>query len=416
LLTALKKNNTAFEFFTYSFLLLSFWFKFNCILYFDSIKITEGDFDLSISNYDDATLIIIVVFSACMCASFIKKFILKRYIKDHKFKLSNSFIVFYKKYRVLILFLFFVFLILVWSTNFYYKIYSKWLVNNDILPFFKYFYSWSLTYGLAALSAFIIYIDFLIFKKKKIFMLGFFESFFTQINILSRSFLLSFFAYLRSFLLLFDVKKLKHYKMDIAKSLFVIFVFFFLSIYLTTKLRSSQFYEYDKSAAPVTLVSTFSDIFSLSINRWVGIDALLSVSQSKNLSFNFFLSAFDEKKNIKIKSFYVKNFFNQFDFSKFEKKNLNIVITPGVVAFLYYSGSALFVFFSILVLVLLCSAIEMLFYYFSLGNIILANVIGYALTVRFIHFGYVPLNTINFFLSFFVTFFFIFFLTKIIKN
>jgi hypothetical protein len=233
---------------------------------------------------------------------------------------------------------------------------------------------------------------------------------------LSRSFLLSFFAYLRSFLLLFDVKKLKHYKMDIAKSLFVIFVFFFLSIYLTTKLRSSQFYEYDKSAAPVTLVSTFSDIFSLSINRWVGIDALLSVSQSKILSFNFFLSAFDEKKNIKIKSFYVKNFFNQFDFSKFEKKNLNIVITPGVVAFLYYSGSALFVFFSILVLVLLCSAIEMLFYYFSLGNIILANVIGYALTVRFIHFGYVPLNTINFFLSFFVTFFFIFFLTKIIKN
>ena len=167
LLTALKKNNTAFEFFTYSFLLLSFWFKFNCILYFDSIKVTEGDFDLSISNYDDATLIIIVVFSACMCASFIKKFILKEYIKDHKFKLSNSFIVFYKKYRVLILFLFFVFLILVWSTNFYYKIYSRGLVNNDILPFFKYSYSWSLTYGLAALSAFIIYIDFLIFKKKK---------------------------------------------------------------------------------------------------------------------------------------------------------------------------------------------------------------------------------------------------------
>jgi hypothetical protein len=416
LLTALKKNNSAFEFFTYSFLLLSFWFKFNCILYFDSIKVSEGDFDLSISNYDDATFIIIIVFVACMCSTFIKEFIVKKFIKDHKFTLSNSFIVFYKKHRVSILFLFIVFLILVWSTNFYYKIYSKGLVNNDILPLVEYFYSWSLTYGLAVLSSFFIYIDFLIFNKKKIFILGFFESFFTQINIFSRSFLLSFFAYARGFLLLSDIKNLKHYKMTAAKLLFVILVFFFLSIYLTTKIRSSQFYEYDKSAVPITLSSTFSEILSLSINRWVGIDALLSVSQSKNLSFNFFFSSLNEKKNIKTKSFYVENFFSRFDFSNFEKKNLNIVITPGIVAFLYYSGSALFIFFSIFILVLLCSAIEMLFYYFSSGNIILANVIGYALAVRFVHFGYVPLNTINFLLSFFVTFFFIFCLTKIIKR
>ena len=166
-LTALKKNNSAFEFFTYSFLLLSFWFKFNCILYFDSIKVTEGDFDLLISNYDDATFIIIVVFAACIFSSFIKEFIFKRFIKDYKFELSVSFIVFYKKYRVFILLLFFVFLILIWSTNFYYKIYSKGLVNNHILPSVKHFYSWSLIYGLAVLSAFLIYIDFLIFKKKK---------------------------------------------------------------------------------------------------------------------------------------------------------------------------------------------------------------------------------------------------------
>ena len=416
LLTALKKNNSAFEFFTYSFLLLSFWFKFNCILYFESIKVSEGDFDLSISNYDNATFIIIIVFVACMCSTFIKEFIVKQFIKDHKFTLSNSFIVFYKKHRVSILFLFIVFLILVWSTNRYYKIYSKGLVNNDILPLVEYFYSWSLTYGLAVLSSFFIYIDFLIFNKKKIFILGFFESFFTQINIFSRSFLLSFFAYARGFLLLSDIKNLKHYKMTAAKLLFVILVFFFLSIYLTTKIRSSQFYEYDKSAVPVTLSSTFSEILSLSINRWVGIDALLSVSQSKNLSFKFFFSSLNEKKNIKTKSFYVENFFSRFDFSNFEKKNLNIVITPGIVAFLYYSGSALFIFFSIFILALLCSAIEMLFYYFSSGNIILANVIGYALAVRFVHFGYVPLNTINFLLSFFVTFFFIFCLTKIIKR
>jgi hypothetical protein len=415
-LVAIKKNNSAFEFFTYFFLLLSFWFKFNCILYFESIKITEGNFDLAISNYDNATQIIITVFTACICSSFIKKFLIKKFIKEVKYEMSNSFIAFYKKYRIFNFFLFLCFLILVWSTNFYYKIYSKGLVNDNIAPLFKYFYSWSLTYGLAVFTSLFIYIDFLIFNKSKIFIFGIFESFFTQMNIYSRSFLLSFFVYLRGFLLLINIEKFKFSKHIVTKLIFLISILFFLSIYSTTKLRSFQFYEFDKSAEQITFISTFSNIFSLSVNRWVGIDALLSVSQSQNLSFNFFLSAWQEKKKIKNKSFYIENFFSRYDYSEFEKKNLNIVITPGIVAFLYYSGSALFVFFSIIVLILICSAIEMLFFHFSLGNIVLANIIGYALSVRFIHFGYMPFNTINFLFSFFLTFFIIYFLKKIIKK
>jgi hypothetical protein len=415
-LVALKKNNSAFEFFTYFFLLLSFWFKFNCILYFESITITEGNFDLAISNYDNATQIIITVFIACICSSFIKKFLIKKFIKEVKYEMNNSFIIFYKKYRIFNFILFLGFLILVWSTNFYYKIYSKGLVNDNISPLFKYFYSWSLTYGLAVITSIFIYIDFLIFNKSKIFIFGIFESFFSQMNIYSRSFLLFFFVYLRGFLLLINIEKFKFSKHIITKLILLILILFFLSIYSTTKLRSSQFYEFDKSAEQKTFISTFSNIFSLSVNRWVGIDALLSVSQSQNLSFNFFLSALQEKKKIKNKSFYIEYFFSRYNYSEFEKKNLNIVITPGIVAFLYYSGSALFVFFSIIVLILICSAIEMLFFHFSLGNIVLANIIGYALSVRFIHFGYIPFNTINFLFSFFLTFFIIYFLKKIIKK
>jgi len=415
-LVAIKKNNSAFEFFTYFFLLLSFWFKFNCILYFESIKITEGNFDLAISNYDNATQIIIIVFNACICSSFIKEFIVKKFIKEVKYEMSNSFIAFYKKYRIFNFILLLSFLILVWTTNFYYKIYSKGLVNDNIAPLFKYFYSWSLTYGLAVFTSIFIYIDFLIFNKKNIFIFGIFESFFTQMNIYSRSFLLSFIVYLRGFLLLIKIKKLRFSKHIIAKLIFIISILFFLSIYFTTKLRSFQFYEFDKPAKQITLISTFPNIFSLSVNRWVGIDALLAVSQSQNLSFNFFLLAWQEKNKIKKNSFYIDNFFSRYNHSKFEKKNLNIVITPGIIAFLYYSGSALFVFFSVIILILICSAIEMLFFHFSLGNIVLANIIGYALSVRFIHFGYMPSNTIKFLFSFFLTFFIIYFLNKIIKK
>jgi hypothetical protein len=415
-ITAVKKNKSAFEFFTYFFFLLSFWFKFNCILYFENIKVSEGDFDLTISNYDNASIIIICTFVACICASFIKEFIINNFIKDTKYKMSNFFIRFYKYYRVIIFSAWIGFLILVWGSNYYYEIYNKGLVYEGAFPGLTYFYSWSLVYGLAALTSILIYIDFIIFKKKIVFFLGIFESFFTQMSIYSRSFLLSFFAYLRGFLFLSKIKKLRFSKFTVGKIFILILIIFFLSIYSSVKLRSTKFYETDKSRVPITFSSLYSDIISLSINRWVGIDALLAVSQNKNLSFNFFLSAWQEEKNINKKSFYIDNFFSRFNYSGFEKKNLNIVITPGIVAFLYYSGSALFVFFSILFLILICSAIEMLFFYYSLGNIILANIIGYALSVRFIHFGYIPFNSINFLLSFLITFFIIYFLTKIIQK
>jgi hypothetical protein len=86
------------------------------------------------------------------------------------------------------------------------------------------------------------------------------------------------------------------------------------------------------------------------------------------------------------------------------------------VAFLYYSGSAIFVFFTIAILIIIFSLIEKLFYIISLRNIILANIIGFTLAVRFIHFGYVPANTLNFFLSFGFTLFIIFVLINFIKK
>lgn len=166
-LVAIKKRNTAFEFFFYLFLLLSFWFKFNCILYFESIKPREGYFDLTISNYDNATFIIIITFFSCVCASYIKDFFSNNFSKEITLKLNNSFTVFYKRYNFFIFLVFIGFLTLIWGTNFYFNIYSKGLVNNNTPPLVKNFYSWILTYGLAVITSFFIYINFLIFKKKK---------------------------------------------------------------------------------------------------------------------------------------------------------------------------------------------------------------------------------------------------------
>jgi hypothetical protein len=234
-------------------------------------------------------------------------------------------------------------------------------------------------------------------------------------TIYSRAFILSIFAYFRGYYYLIEVSKTKISKSLLIKVLIFILIFFLLSFFIINELRYSNFNKKD-NLKPLKIETTIFEFVHLSVNRWVGIDGLLSVSQSKNISFDLFFSSLDEKKEIRKKSFYMNNFFKSFKYSENEDKNLNIVITPGLIAFLYYSGSIVFVCISLLLVILTCALIEKLFSYISGKNIILANLIGYALAVRFIHFGYVPYNTINYLLSFFITLLVIYFFTRLISK
>ena len=397
-LTIIRKNVPAFEFFLAFFLLLSFWFKFSCILFFENIKVTEGDFDLLISNYDEATIVIIFTFIAFILVSFLRELTFNYFFKKKKFIVNNFILSFYSRYRVSTLIAFIIILLFFWITNFYYGIYAKGIVNQNIPILIKYLYSWMFTYGLSVFVSLLIFFDFCIFHNKKYFFLGFLETFFSHITIFSRSFVLSFFAYSRGFLLLTDYKKISFSKFFIIKTTIVALILFCLSFYAVVQLRNINFVksEFVKSKP---LEFYIDEVFSLSVGRWVGIDALLSVSQNENNGFELFKSSLLEKKQIRKKSFYIENFFKDFKYSKTENEKFNIVITPGIVAYLYYSGSLVFVFSMIILIIFICSMIEKLFLHFSGNNFILSNIIGYALATRVAHFGYVPYNTINYLLS-----------------
>jgi hypothetical protein len=274
-----------------------------------------------------------------------------------------------------------------------------------------------MVYGLAVVTSVLLYVDFLIYKNSKIFLLGIFEAFFTQLNILSRTFILSIVVYLRGFLLLVDIKKMKYSNSFYIKVIFLFLIFFFVSIYSVNKFRNIKHYDDDRYKPSITIVQTFSEILKLSINRWVGIDALLSVSQSKMTNFDFFFLAWKEKVDNKKIPFYSENFNSKYHGHNDSAKNSSIsIVTPGIVAFLYYSGSIIFVFFSILILILFCLFIEKLFYYFSCKNIILTNIIGYVLASRVVHFGYTPSNTLNFLLSIVFSLIFILTITNSLKK
>jgi hypothetical protein len=407
-LTAIRKNASSFEFFLFILLILGFWFKFSCILYFDRFNFTEGDFDLNNSNYDAAIILSITAFMACIFASFAREFIFKKFFIKKVFIVKSKFFLFYTKYRHIILSFFVFFIIIVLSLNFFFKIYSKGLINNNIPILIDRFFAWCLTYGISVLTSLLIYIDFFITKTKSYFILGFFETFFVNISIYSRAFILYFFAYLRGFF-----KLTKFDNSILIKIIFLLFIFFLVSFHYVSHLRNKFFIIKDEYN-PITIVDTFSGLSSLMVNRWVGIDSALAVSQKKDRNFDFFLSSLKEEKEHQKQSFYIKHFLKGFVFDKNANKNLNTVILPGIVAFLYYSGSLIFVFLSIVAIVFLCSLIEILFFRLSFNNVILSSIIGFILAMRVAHFGYLPLNTVYFLFSLVVTLLFVYFFSKFI--
>ena len=70
----------------------------------------------------------------------------------------------------------------------------------------------------------------------------------------------------------------------------------------------------------------------------------------------------------------------------------------GIVAFLFYTGSYIFLFFALIAVCLICSLIETLAYKLS-DNMVFAAFIAQVLAYRLWHFGYIPSSSYKLLLS-----------------
>ena len=426
-LTIIRKNINYFEFFFFSLLFLGFWVKPTTIFLINHslFRFTEGDIKLFLESYKvftDAFIVIIIAFSACIIGSFLREYLENKINIKKKYKINMKFITIYKKYRYLILSLYLVGLSFIWFSNIYFQIYAKGLVNNQIPFLFKNFFAWNLNYGLSAITAILIYIDIYIYKQKKIIFIGFFEAFFTNLSILSRAFLVYFLAYLKGFVDL--VLKLKidfNLSKNFLINVILIISFFIIGFFLVENTRLKKFntnsvdnISSNNSSKYEFVKNSIFKISSLATTRWVGIDSLLSVSNSDEKSINLFVKSLSEKKNHQKPSFYMNHFFKSFKFEDDIDPSLNTVILPGLIAFLYYSGSYILVGLGVIFFILFFSYIELIFFKFSNNNNILASIIGFALAWRLSHFGYLPLNTFQFLISFFLTFIVVIIITKFV--
>jgi hypothetical protein len=94
----------------------------------------------------------------------------------------------------------------------------------------------------------------------------------------------------------------------------------------------------------------------MALGRWIGMEGVLAVDAFPNKSFGLLLDALKEK------SYHGNSFYNQISlpFQKNKTGEELIVSTsvPGPIAFFYYSGSKIFVFFAILISTLFFATIE----------------------------------------------------------
>ena len=462
-----REKGFFFEKFLSLYLFLGFWLKFTLFIglfinYPPAIGIEN--FEFSKDSLNELMILSSIPFISLTFTSLLMNKI--KFLQHHI--QNNSLKNIYRDYRILILFLTFIFILLISITNSYFGIYQKGLVSRLNLPFFiSGFYKWFYLIGSGSIIAIILKLELDNFHKvsKKIYLIILFESFASSIAYLSRALIFNISSIFYGIFKSLNFKK-KNSLETLKLMIFYICVVFILvlSIVVVEKTRSSYFFTDEKieleikkkiteknflknlDSAQIEILDNnleiskekiFNNIsekflkkkfiyksLQLIYIRFVGIESLMIVSSYNQLNFQNLKEAFNEKINYKNYNHYYTKYvlrenknsgktFNE------DRKNLKkdqyTIHVPGIVAFLFYSGSKLFLFASLIVLSILFFLFERFVYYCSSGNLILTAFISHIICYRLIHFGYVPTQSYLFFGSLILTIFTIFLVNKFLK-
>ena len=431
-----RKNSIFFETFMCLLLWLGFWFKFTCTIAFTDGVFREGvgQFGYSTQEFDQTLVISQIGILAFIIGGFIREFFIFKYPNKINFDFKGNYNFFDNRKLIWSLFILIIFLISI--INFHLKIYQKGLLPVQEFHFlFSGIFKWLLLFGLTSLSAFLIFNE--VKKYKKFFLLSsiiiYFETFLSSFSMLSRGMIFNAFALMYGIYKFSNKINLKNKIRYYFKSTLIVFLLFYISVASVNYIRANFFYvgksaEFTKEIFAKSQdsnqttnkkqkskqkskkkYSTFnqhnSEILYLLINRWVGIDGVMAVvAKQEILNFNFLFESFKERP-IKNKSTFYESTFGLETISYEDQiyENVKGNTLPGIIAFLFYSGSYLLLFFSIIFLSIVASLIEFLAFKLSSQNLIFSSVIGQIIAFRFIHFGYLPHQSYLLFGTIFLT-------------
>ena len=150
------------------------------------------------------------------------------------------------------------------------------------------------------------------------------------------------------------------------------------------------------------------------INRWIGIDSLILVSSSKKKGYDLFFRAFKEEKHQVDYTFYEKEFGlvdvkTNVDTGKTIMKGNTL---PGIISFLYYTGSPVFLLLSIMFIFFIFNFLESFLNYITDKNLVFMCFISNMIATRLFHFGYAPKDSYLFLASILLSILFLTLLTR----
>ena len=434
---AIRKNAIFFETFFCLLLWLGFWFKFSCTIVFTDGIFREGVgiFDYSKKSFDESLIVSQIGILAFILSGFFRQYFLFNYPK--KLEFQNFKTNFFSIGRYKVWFIFIVFFILIAFCNFYFKIYQKGLlpiyeINFLISGIFK----WLLLFGLSAISATLIYYEYNFYKKFFLIsaLIIFVETFFTSFSMLSRGMIFNALALMYGIYKYSKIVNKPNSFNYYIKSIIFIFILFYISVSSVNYIRANYFYvgksvEFvkekkdqfetkDQKKKYATSKEINSEILYLIVNRWVGIDGVMSVISKKDLlSVPFLATSFNERATKDTPTFYELTFGleeNKVSSQLYENVKGNTL--PGLIAFSYYSGSYIILFLLIFFLSIFASYLEFMSFKLSFGNLILSSLIGQVIAFRFIHFGYLPHQTYLLFGTIVLTIIFTYILSFLLKK
>lgn len=388
-----------------------------------------GSFDFSSNSINEALILCILSLIAISLASFVREkfFIYKNnYITNYEEK-------FYKKNKKFILFFFVISILIISIINFDFQIYQRGIIN-DYGFFINTFFTFLFFIFFPALT--VIIINYEVHTNKSIrvsFLVSIFESFVNSYSILSRNFIFNPLSNIFGLYKLNNINK-KFNNNYLYFFMIIIIIFFLISVILVSKERNEfETKVIDQDQTELTLnninknesnliLDSSVRVFKIFISRLIGIEGVMAVSSGDQLGFKLFFSALKEKFVRGENSFYDK-FKNENRTNKdcvkknYSKDNckINSISLMGIVAFLYYSGSYIFLYLCLLIICLFCSFIEVISYKAS-NNMIFSALVSQILAYRLWHFGYIPSNSYKLLLSICFIIFLIYLYRKLISK
>ncbi len=396
LINGFRRRALFFDTFIGIFLWLGFWLKFSLRMALNQAAFGDAlAFDGSPEAFDLALIVSSCGLAALLLASVVRE---RFFVYPNEAPACNpsGLFLLYRRYRLQCVAAFLAMVMLVAVSNAWLGIYQRGMVAQTVLPYgLNGVYKWLLQFGLASLSALIIRFEIELNRNLTLMAAvpALLESFLSNVSLLSRGMILN-----SAGLALGGARLLSSMKVRVGfpriAAVAIAFAVLFAASVLTVNFLRATSYEDAVAVSPTQPAPSATTIKHMTVplflDRWIGIEGVVAVSSSKALGWDLWREAWQERFREGALSIYDKRFVDTPYTANPDAPKFHFVSLPGIVAFLYFPGSLVFLFVALAFCGLLAAAIEIATYRYAGQNWVLCSLVAQVIAFRYAHFGYVP--------------------------